>query len=344
VSAGSWLFTGPASARAGVRPPPSGDLTTWPRRGASLYALLTDSAWDYEGFADILADCGLTLTRVFLLTAEWKEQRNDIVWPFQQLEDGRWDLFAWNPAYFNRLADVVAAMNARGVLVQLTVMELYGWSDRKQGSGMPDAEQGPWRRNVNGIRWATDRTFVELPDAWLNAFIDRVVATVKGMGVVWEIGNEMPEKPMHHRIRDRIRQTWPDAQTSVNRNEDVPGQYKNMKIGTEFDRLAIHGMRTLAHLDRKSGTRGDESFRRLIDQVDPARLIFSSDGCRQSGPAGMDPATAYDWPALLEVARYVTARGCSYEHQSAAKLERIRSGRADLGAVEVDFLKQLAAL
>jgi hypothetical protein len=326
---------------------PSGDLTSWPRRGASLYSLVTDSAWDYVAFADILADCGMNLTRCCALTADWIEQRADIVWPFKKLSDGRWDLFDWQPAYFDRLTRVVAAMNARGILVQLDLMELYGWSDRKQGlPGVPDANAGPWRANVNGIHWADDRMFDVLPDAWLNTFIDLVTDAVTGTGTVLEVGNEMPERGLHYRIRDRIRQTWPDAPITVNRNEDVPGQYQNMRIGADFDRISFHGKRDLGTLDEwydNGGATGrPDTFRKLLDWpgIDCSRIIFSSDGCRIS----TDPVNTYDWDRLFEVIAYVVGKGCGYEMQSRAKMTRIQTGKADLSMVEVEFLRKIVAL
>lgn len=345
---------GPAATRSlpsqpAPHQPPSGDLTSWPRRGTSIYGLLTDGAWDYAAFADRLTECGFKapLTRFWLLSAAWAEVGSDLVLPFGRTRNGEWDLFAWSDAYFNRLVRIVETMNARGIVCVLDVTELYGWSHRKQGlSGVPDPSNGPWRRNVNGLHWDDDDTwFTTEPGSWLNAFIELVVAALKDTAVVWEIGNEMPEKALHYRIRDVIRRVAPDAQVSVNRNEDVPGQYANMAIGRDFDRIAFHGKRDLGFLDEAfdngEAKERPDTFRKLLDgRADNSRIVFSSDGAR----ASMDPVNGYDWPRLLDVARYVTARGCGFEHQSVCKLERIRSGRADLNVMEMSWLRELAQL
>ena len=34
--------------------------------------------------------------------------------------------------------------------------ELYGWSNRKKGDSVPDANGGPWRNNINGVKWGGD--------------------------------------------------------------------------------------------------------------------------------------------------------------------------------------------
>jgi hypothetical protein len=87
------------------------------------------------------------------------------------------------------------------------------------------------------------------------------------------------------------------------------------------------------------------TFRQFFDKrdqnghpidVDISRTICSSDGSRASD----DPVNTYDWPRLLEVFDFVAGKGGSIDHQSRAKM----SPGAQLGMVEDDFLKQIAAL
>jgi len=278
------------------------------------------------------------------------EQVHDLILPFTGRPDGKVDLFDWNPAYFDRAEAIVAEMNARGVLVQFTLTELYGWSSRKQGlPGVPDANAGPWRRNVNGIHWGIpddDVYFTTEPQGWLTSYITRIVSRLKGAGVIWRLGNEMPEKALHERLRAVVRRIDPSAQIVINR-EDVPGMYANMRIGHDYDRIEYHGLRDLGTLDivhdNGSATDRPDTFRKLLNRsdVDCKRIVLSSDGCRASST---DLVNTYDWPRLLEVAQYGAQRGCSYSHQSRAKMTRILTGRADLGAIETDFLDRLRRL
>ncbi len=334
----------------GPLPPPSGDLTSMPFWGTSLYALLTDTAWDYKGFAQILYDHGCTETDIWGLSAQWVEQVHDLVLPFVQKPGGPWDLHAWDPRYFDRAEAIVAEMNARGVRVQFTLTELYGWAQRKQGySGVPDANQGAWRKNVNGITWGVpddDVYFTTEPQAWMREYITRIVGRLKGAGVIWRLGNEMPEKALHERLRDVVLSVDHDAVTVINR-EDVPGMYQNMQIGSSYDLIEHHGIANMADLDvvydNGSATDRPDTFRKLLDGwpgVDQRRIVLSSDGCR----ASTDPVNTYDWDALYEVAAYGAARGCSFSHQSRAKMTRIQTGKADLGMIETDFLDRLRTL
>jgi hypothetical protein len=203
--------------------------------------------------------------------------------------------------------------------VQWTNYELYSWSDRKDG---PQQAHTPWRHNVNGVYWAPDDvTFGVLPDAWSHAWFAKVLPSLRAEINPLEVGNEFPEKPLHARVAAAIRALQPTAQVIVNRQEDTPGQYANMKIGRDYDRIAFHGrlLKRVSDLDRvypKEPTY--QTFRAFFDACphDPARIIFSSDGARSSS----DPVNTYDWGPLREFFQEVRRRGCSIEHQSRAKM------------------------
>lgn len=298
---------------------PTGDLLTYPRHGMSIAGLLVSSAANIPETVRIFRDCGVQSTRINLLSALWPQ--TDTL-PFTRRSDGLWDLTAWNPRYFNRLTEIRERMNAAGIVVQWTNYELYSWSDRKPG---PQQIGTPWRHNVNGVFWpADDSTFQLLPDAWSREWFAKVQPFLRLDVNVFEIGNEFPEKALHERVADLFPA---DARIQVNRNEDTPGQYANMKIGgSRYDFIAFHGnkLKQISDLDRKYPKEPTyKTFNQFFDNCphDPKRIVFSSDGARQKGAIGLDPETAYDWSALREFFREIQfTRKCSIEHQSAAKL------------------------
>lgn len=325
-------------------------LLTWPRRGASIAALLVDPAWDYGQWARILGGYfgGRGLTRINILSADWPTP-GGLLWPFAKRSDGRYDLYSFNPWFMDRAVAIRDAMHAQGIVVQWTLLELYSWSNRKKGPGIPDGNLGPFRHNVNGVLWGgayngdrkeDDATYAALPDAWLTAFCEWLLPAIGGTGTIIEIGNEMPEKGLHERTAALIRRINPQQQVSVNRQEDTPGQYANMKIGRDYDRIAFHGrfLKQPSDLDRFYDITESSipTFNAMFKtHVDPARIIFSSDGARSSS----HPIDTYDWPKLTAFAEAVIDRGCSYEHQSRCKLPE---NRYDFTRVEDDFLTDLA--
>lgn len=359
------LVAGPSVLRvdlARVPAPVSTAKVAWPALCASYYASPTDPDLDLDLFAKWLQEHGATCTRAWLMDAWAIGERDasgkflpgqyDGFLPVTKLADGRYDLYQWNAKYFERLRRYTEVLNAHGVWPHLTVLELYSWSDRKASLPfVPDVNKNPMRNNVNGVRWGApdDRTFGadpennpdQLPDAWMRAFIAKVVDTLKGTVWAAEIGNEMPEKGMHFRIHGALRAAGFAGEITVNRNEDTPGQYWNMQVGQVFDRLALHNFLSPEYLDeehpREAGAGRPITFRRMWAQVDPARIIVSSDG------GGGNPNHL---PKLKEVACDAFRRGGSYEHQLALKRRRFFGDgslqMADL-TIDSEFLKSLAA-
>lgn len=301
-----------------VPPVDKDTLKIYPRHGMSIAGLLVSSAANIPETVRIFQDCGVQSTRINLLSALWPQ--TDTL-PFSRRTDGQWDLTAWNPVYFDRLVEIRDRMNVAGIAVQWTNYELYSWSDRKPG---PQQVGTPWRHNVNGVYWPPDdSTFQLLPDSWSAEWFAKVQPYL-GLDVnVFEIGNEFAEKALHERVEALFPE---DDQIQVNRNEDTPGQYANMKIGRNYDFIAFHGrkLKQVADLDLVYPREPDyKTFNEFFENCphDPKRIIFSSDGARQSGAAGLNPETAYDWAALREFFREVKfKRGCNIEHQSCAKL------------------------
>jgi len=154
----------------------------------------------------------------------------------------------------------------------------------------------------------------------------------------------MPEKEMHHRIAaaliSHFSSDWfPDL--TVNRNDDTPGQYKNMQIGGDrYDRIAYHGKDSLAYLDEVFPNEPDfQTFREFYNSgtCEPSRIIMSSDGCRIN-----NTIDCYDWNTLGEVFCDHLDRGFGTEHQSCVKMRPFVEGRLDLRAdFEGDWLRSL---
>lgn len=339
------------------------DETQWPRVGASYNVAHQNPGCDLPALAERLRDVGCTFTR---LNAEdpWAIGERDGDGRFKPGQydgtqiverardgDGRFNLSDVNERHYDRLRWAVQHMNARGIVVQVSIFGLYGWSTRKEGMlWVPDMNLQPYRRNVQGVRWEGDGTFDRLPDALLEQHIFWTVNATKDLACIYEPGNEMPEKPMHFRIAQAIRALRPGAIISTNRQDDTPGQYRNMQVGQGLiDMLALHGKDSLAYLDEdwpyepvhktfrsrwadRDGIEGDGSY-------EPDRIIMSTDGCR----ASVDPTRTYDYDTLLKVCRDHKARGFSIEHQLSIKMRPFTDGRFDLNdfRFDADFLKAL---
>src|SRR5690606_25396947 len=153
------------------------------------------------------AGLGVRHTRVWLIdawaTGTGETGTYDGFLPIEAPEDAApWDLEAWRGDYFDRVRQFALQMNGQGIVPAFTLLELYAWSENKQGLlWVPDRNQGPWRHNVNGVKWGEPdaRTFESLPDPWLREFSRRVLAGLEGTSFVIEIGNEMPNRAMHLR-------------------------------------------------------------------------------------------------------------------------------------------------
>lgn len=334
--------------------PPVGPVTdTWPRFGASYYTSLTDPRLDLPAFFPRLKDASCNYTRVWLIDA-WAVSASggqgcyDGWMPWDRATDGRFDLWRVSSRYLDRLRDYVERANAHGILPQLCGWELYSWSDRKQGMlWVPDANRGPFRHNLQGIYYADDTAFERIAqptgeDAFLWKFYADVVHVLSGLEYAVELGNEMPEKALHQRLKLAWLQAGYTGSLSVNRQEDTPGQYANMQIGTAsgYDRIAFHGKRDLGYLDEVYDEEPVyKTFRGFYNSLTyiPAAIILSSDGCRKS--TNVDDA--YDYMELGEVFKDGLARGFSAEHQSCCKLRGFQENRIDVNDIEVDWLRSL---
>lgn len=345
-----------------VTPPPGGippgqpALDTFPRIGCSVANIFMANHYDYRKYAQQLADNGIDLAGVNLLSAQWPDMAGSLgTWPHVQLSDGRWDLHTFNPAYLDKLYDVIHTFHSKGIHLILCLLELYSWSNRKK-DGSPDANVDRWRNNPQGVKWGgqyngdrqeDDQTLLDCPDDALKRLMDWLapVWQIQG-GITIKIGNEYPEKDLHYRVRDHIRRHNPQARFMVNRNEDTPGQYQNMKIGKEFSMIDYHGWEDLGFLDKVFPDEPEdrpETFRQFFDKqtsgggpldVNHALCIANSDGAR----ANDNPVDTYNWDELFKVHEYCWRKGCSLDHQSQIKM----SGNLD--NLETAYLARLTAL
>jgi hypothetical protein len=330
--------------------------------GASDYASLGDPRVNLGDFAHALGDLGLRHTRVWLIDAWAMGKTNEpgtyvgyVPVRWNPAADA-WDLNDWDPAYFDRLREYADQMNRHGIVPVFTLLELYAWSAEKQGLlWVPNQDFSFLRRNIQGIRWGhpDDRTFGAppyegegLPDDWLRTFTIRVLDALGPASYVIELGNEMKEKPMHVRLAQMLRTHGYGGPIQVNRNEETPGQWRNMMVNTPgFDYLAIHGKDDLGYLDEvwPASQSTEPTYREMWRIADASRIVLSSDGARKS----VNVDDAYDYPRLTAVFLDALARGAAVEHQLSVKLRRFTHAdlqwAADLAAYDAPMLRELVA-
>ena len=206
-----------------------------------------------------IADLGCNATELWMLP--WLDDAGvfESVAPWQQEPDGRYDLSKVNEEYWDLKLETIRLAHERGLLMQLCVLDLYGWAASKQGLlWVPNRDSNPVRRNVNGVKWGNpsdDWTYGEpenpqmLPDPTLKAFIAETCRRVPETGVYFRVANEAPQKEMHLRIEAEIRKHRPGAFITTSRNEDTTGQYRNMVINAGFDGLELHGLDNVSYIN-----------------------------------------------------------------------------------------------
>ena len=345
--------------------------------GVSTYGLL---CWPYdiEEFFKIGYECGLRNwhTRVWLINA----RPEDFEGYFDAVlldGNGRYNLRAPNPAFYERLRFLGRTANKYQCRPVFDIMESYSWTSEKGTlPGVPDRDRHYLRHNNNNVRYghpSDDTWYVEewsapaqpyggpLPGWFIeDELMPRAVDALDGCEYEIEPYNEGKEKRIHFEMAARAYSLdVPGCQ--VNRNEDTPGQAFNMQvIGTNsprFDRISHHGWKDLqASLDEEypeeAGAGRPTTFRKLFEtgwggkpalgESERRKFILSSDGSRNSW--SMQP---YDLPKLLEIAEYAMRRLGGFEHQEGLKMAYY-TGQPDPFNVRrwmnQDFIRALAAL
>lgn len=308
-------------------------LQKQPRYGLSIASLLVNTQCNIEETLKRFIDAGANSTRINLLSALWAGV--DCL-PYNLTLDGKWDLFSWNTEYFERLQKIKELFNSAGINIQWTNYELYSWSKRKSGVQQNNT---PWRNNINGVSWKEDdSTFQVLPDEWSKEWFKEICPLLGLDYNIFEIGNEFPEKALHERVRDYVRSIIPNALIQVNRNEDTPGQYTNMKIGKNYNFISFHGnkLKELNDLNRVYNKEPDyKTFQQFINKCphEKGRVTFSSDGARISS----DSTNTYDWEKLGEFFQHMKNLGYGIEHQSRAKMTPAPNHHM----IEIDWFKKV---
>lgn len=351
---------------------PSGPSPTRPDAviagvGASEYGLLTNTTIDRLGFAQALIELEMRHTRVGLMNAwSWRKHPSyagtvdGLIPILRPALDAPWNLDAWNEEYFDELRALVDLLNGYGVLPVFTIWELYSWNSERKPTPVGQ-HLLPFQHNVNGLSWSNDEAFgtIGTQGDWLDRFIGKFSEAVAGTACGAETANESPEKAMHARIFDSLRRHGFTGPIQCNRHEDKPSQYANMISGVEagimdtraYDAIAFHGRARMSDLDEHNDEpkQRPETFRKMFKHAyqgptyDFSKIVFSSDGCRQSG-APIE--RTYDWDALAEVAAYVLSHGSVFEHQLTTKMRWFYNGRIDVADVlNIDgpFLRRITA-
>ncbi len=126
-------------------------------------------AWEPERFIeqlDVLVESGGNYLRC--ITYARDHWHPDLPTPWRQLDDGRFDLDAWNPIYWERLEGVLEASAERGVVVQIEFWDGQNFQRRWEG----EESRERWRRNPmnpeNNVNYAAEET--TLPANWEPSF------------------------------------------------------------------------------------------------------------------------------------------------------------------------------
>jgi len=248
--------------------------------------------------------------------------------PWPQEADGRYNLGHVNEEYWDITLETIRLAHERGLMMQLCFLDLYGWAASKQGMlWVPNRDWNPVRHNVNGVKWGDpndDWSYGHpenaqmLPDQTLKAFIAETCRRVPETGVYFRAANEAPQKEMHLRIEDAIREHRPNAFIITSRNEDTTGQYHNMVVNAGFDGLELHGLDHVNYIHEVMPGKVPDTWPEAWAEAEPRRVFMSTDGCRNGNT--VDIGQSYDYQAVGDVLIDHKRRGFNYSHQSDRKM------------------------
>lgn len=163
---------------------------------AEHYGAVLNGAFNYVKYLDTLARDGLNMTRVFSgvyreRPADFGIQHNTLapeernyLSPWVRSTTGRYDLNAWNPAYFARLKDFLTEAGKRGIIVEYVLFCNYYRDHMWQLSPLYQAGPDIPRGEVQTMKHAA---IVALQEA----FVKKIAAELKDFdNVFYEICNE----------------------------------------------------------------------------------------------------------------------------------------------------------
>ena len=197
------------------------------------YGAVLNRDFDYTAYLDELRAAGLNLTRTFSGTyrevpGSFQIHENTLapapdhfVSPWARstqagAHDGgnKFDLTAWNPAYFDRLHDFIARASERGIVVELSLFcTLYNddlWAVNPQNAA----------NNVNGVGKVGREHVYTLDNGGLlavqDAFVRKIAAELKNAdNVYFEICNEPYFAGVSSQWQDHIAATLADAEKKM---------------------------------------------------------------------------------------------------------------------------------
>jgi len=167
---------------------------------AEHYGAVLNAEFDYVRYLDALARDGLNLTRIF--SGVYRELPGDFSIPDNTLapaegkflapfavKGDKYDLRAWNPAFFDRLKRFVTEAGARGIVVELSLFCVY-YQDR-----MWEASPFHPKYNVNSLGDIPRQEALSLKHPALlkiqEEFVRKVVGELRDFdNILYEICNE----------------------------------------------------------------------------------------------------------------------------------------------------------
>jgi hypothetical protein len=233
------------------------------------YGAVINADFDYERYLDELAGHDFNLTRVFSGSFIEPEDKFAVgyqntlapgpgrfVSPWARTTDDKFDLDSWNPDYFERLRDFVAAARERGIVVEVVLFSALYESERWTASPFNAA------RNVNGVGNIDVRRLYTLDNGGIlkyqDAFVHKLLAELRSFGNVYvEVINEghAGPAPASEEWQDHIIGTIQDAEAELPEKHLIARNYDHT-AGPVLDAnpaVSIHNF----HYLRDPGQYGD---------------------------------------------------------------------------------------
>lgn len=166
------------------------------RTYGTSYDWMFDSSLDFTPYLDVLQRDGMNLVRTWCFAFPvWRA--TDMIQPWPRSTSGgnaldgqpKWDLSAWDPAYFDRLKAFAQAASDRGMVVEFTLFSAF-YSDN-------DWEAGPFHPSNNVQGYGPSNRFDSLRPVDSNLFaaqkaaVRRIVRELNEFdNVYFEVQNE----------------------------------------------------------------------------------------------------------------------------------------------------------